>query len=576
MPNSTTSAFVVRGNNSNASFQLTIWRGEGMCLLAMNWKNGSPPDDFVGFALEFREPDKDRFFSIKNRLSFPGSGSDGKSLSTRLSPIQKFRWVHFPFNAEMDGEFTYRVTPVFMNSSDELSYGEFQEAKVALKRHTYEGQLNVAFTRGFVSSQAFVDNFVSEGTSLTDLIPELARDGLDFTPSHPKTDVALPWMGFEARREILRLLDDAIADESARVKVIAYDLNLPEMVDKLVELGDRVQVIIDDNSQDHGEEGSAENKAEMRLAVSAGAANVKRQHMGQLQHNKTIIVNSDTVKVAVGGSTNFSWRGFYIQANNALFVYGAQAIKPFEDAFDQYWLSDSVSEFGQHGAATWTALGLADVDAQVTFSPHSQNNAVLNWVANDISNHVSSSLLFSIAFLYQTPGAIKNAVIKVTADSTKFVYGMSDKKVGGIEVLKPDGNLAPLSPSALEKNVPVPFKAEIAGGGGVRMHHKFVVIDFDKPTARVYLGSYNFSKAADNTNGENLFLIKDRRVAVAYMVEAIRLFDHYHFRALQRDRTTRTNKLELKKPPRQPGELPWWSDDYTDPRRIKDRLLFSK
>jgi phosphatidylserine/phosphatidylglycerophosphate/cardiolipin synthase-like enzyme len=42
---------------------------------------------------------------------------------------------------------------------------------------------------------------------------------------------------------------------------------------------------------------------------------------------------------------------------------------------------------------------------------------------------------------------------------------------------------------------------EPTGGGGIRMHHKFVVIDFDKPTARVYLGSYNFSSPADIKNG---------------------------------------------------------------------------
>jgi len=43
--------------------------------------------------------------------------------------------------------------------------------------------------------------------------------------------------------------------------------------------------------------------------------------------------------------------------------------------------------------------------------------------------------------------------------------------------------------------VPEPFKSE-PSGGGTRMHHKFTVIDFDKPTARVYLGSYNFSTPA--------------------------------------------------------------------------------
>ena len=48
------------------------------------------------------------------------------------------------------------------------------------------------------------------------------------------------------------------------------------------------------------------------------------------------------------------------------------------------------------------------------------------------------------------------------------------------------------------------------------MHHKFVVIDFNKPTARVYLGSYNFSSTADIKNGENLLLIRNRRIAVSF------------------------------------------------------------
>ena len=65
------------------------------------------------------------------------------------------------------------------------------------------------------------------------------------------------------------------------------------------------------------------------------------------------------------------------------------------------------------------------------------------------------------------------------------------------------------------------------------MHHKFVVIDFDKPTARVYLGSYNFSSPADSKNGENLLRIRDRRIAVSFMIEAVRICDHYDFRVSQ-------------------------------------------
>jgi len=106
------------------------------------------------------------------------------------------------------------------------------------------------------------------------------------------------------------------------------------------------------------------------------------------------------------------------------------------------------------------------------------------------------------------------------------------------------------------------------------MHHKFVVIDFDKPTARVYLGSYNFSSPADLKNGENLLLIRDRRVVVSYVIEALRIFDHYHFRVAQQDAKKAKKKLELAKPPAE-GEAAWWAEDYSDARKIRDRQLFA-
>jgi phosphatidylserine/phosphatidylglycerophosphate/cardiolipin synthase-like enzyme len=107
------------------------------------------------------------------------------------------------------------------------------------------------------------------------------------------------------------------------------------------------------------------------------------------------------------------------------------------------------------------------------------------------------------------------------------------------------------------------------------MHHKFVVIDFDKPWARVVLGSYNFSSPADVKNGENLLMIEDRRIAVSYMIEALHLFDHYHFRVIQQQAKAKKKKLQLAKPPRKSGEEAWWEEDFRDARKIRDRLLFA-
>jgi phosphatidylserine/phosphatidylglycerophosphate/cardiolipin synthase-like enzyme len=568
--------FMVSASNKKALFTLTLHRGDGMALVAMDWKKGKPPNNFVGFAIEYKEPGGHAFFSLKNRLCFAGSEKEPQStrLSTLRSPIQMFRWVHFPRNADLEGAFTYRVTPVFMNDTEELSYGEPQTAKIKLQRETYPGELNVTFTRGFVASQAFVDRYESV-SPISTLIPGKANQGLTFVPTHPKAKEALAWMGFEARSAILEVLDQAIADKKAQVRVVAYDLSEPDVVSRLEKLGKRLKIIIDDDGA-HGKADSGEAQSEKRLVKTAGKDQVKRQHMGKLQHNKTIVVDGPKVKTAVCGSTNFAWRGFFVQSNNAMVIQGKKAIQPFLTAFEDYWNNNSVAGFGATGSAKWMNLGLNSIDAKLAFSPHSSSNALLKSVADDIGKKTTSCLFYSLAFLYQTPGVIQDAIKGISKKSDIFVYGISDRKVGGLDLQIPAGNVAPVFPAALSgKALPEPFKSEPTGGGGVRMHHKFLVVDFDKPTARVYLGSYNFSVPADTSNGENLLLIRDRRIATSYMVEALRIFDHYHFRVSQLEAKKARKKLELAKPPQNAKEHPWWMKYYTDPLQVRDRKLFA-
>ena len=571
------SDFALYGSNQAAPFTLKVHRGDGMALLAMNWKAPKPPEDFVGFGIEYREPGGTKFWPVTNRIAFPTPDGkvNPKRMSSLISPIQMFRWVHFPFNASLPGAFTYRVTPISMDEGGTLAMGEVQQVDLELARDTYR-RLNIAYTRGFVSSQAFVDRYAVHGPIST-LVADDAATGLSFRPTHPDAAKALPWMGFEARTAILDVLDAAIADTTAEVRVVAYDFNLPELLDRLVKLGSRLKIIID-NSADHAATGSAENTAAARFASSAGAGNVKRQHMAKLQHNKFIAVRGKSTKAVVLGSTNFSWRGFYVQNNNALVVSTKAAADLCFEAFDSYFAADSAGDFrGSVSASDWYDLGVKDVDAKVTFSPHGPGNVRLAEIGDDIGS-TKSSLLYSLAFLYEVPGAVSDAITAVTNDKSKFVYGISDKRVGGINVQEPDGNINPVYAAELSGNLPEPFKSEPAGASGyqTRMHHKFVVIDFDKPTARVYLGSYNFSDPADTKNGENLVLIKDRRVATSYMIEALGIFDHYLFRVRQKQAKTAKKTITLKFPPRQPGDKPWWDSNYSVPIKIRDRLIFSK
>ena len=87
--------------------------------------------------------------------------------------------------------------------------------------------------------------------------------------------------------------------------------------------------------------------------------------------------------------------------------------------------------------------------------------------------------------------------------------------------------------------------------------------------------SCNASIPADIRNDEKLPLIKGRRIAVAYVVEALRIFDHYQFRAVEQTIKKAKTGFELKKPPRVQGETAWREEDYTDARTIRDRELFA-
>jgi PLD-like domain len=576
--NETAPDFIVRGDNDKALFSLTLYRGEGMCLLAMNWKEGTPPDDFVGFGIDYQEPGDTKFYPIPNRIAFADAGGklNPNVLSSRLSPFQKFRWVHFPQRAGIAGTFAYQVTPVFMDANGILSYGDMQAAGIELVAETYPGELNVCFTRGFISSQAFVNEFEADG-GVGAILPATAAKSLDFTPTDPQEEAALAWMGFEARSVILGALDAAVADETAQVRIAAYDFNDSEIVTRLQKLGDRLRIIIDDSGS-HKPPTAPESKAAALLAQSAGAANVQRQHMGDLQHNKTLVIDGDAIKLAVGGSTNFSWRGIYVQNNNAVALQGANAVKIFSDAFDDLWdNAGKVSGFNKTASADWIDLDFPNVDVKVTFSPHSASNAKLQEMADDIGS-AESSLFYSLAFLYETKGVIRNAIEAVTAEPNVFVYGLSDKTVGGLNLQLPNGNPPVAFPAALvEQTLPPPFAAEDTGGSGTRLHHKFAVIDFNTPSARVYTGSHNFSTAADTKNAENLFQITDQRVATSYMIEAVAMFDHYEFRDVQNKSDQGVQPLELQKPPAEgSGDKPWWDKYWSVLERQRDRELFGK
>jgi hypothetical protein len=107
-----------------------------------------------------------------------------------------------------------------------------------------------------------------------------------------------------------------------------------------------------------------------------------------------------------------------------------------------------------------------------------------------------SSVFFSIAFLNQIKSGPVRSGINKLMKSRVFSYGISDK-TGGLEVYKPDKSIGLVHFAYLAKVAPKPFDKEWSGGKGIHEHDKFVVTDFNLPTAQVFTGSSNLSPSGE-------------------------------------------------------------------------------
>ncbi len=578
---------------STDGFSMKLWRGERMCLLGFDVADPEP--DFVGFAIECRSPGATAFHPLLNRLAFsydsPAADavSGARKFPSMEAPFQKFRWVHFPHDPQ-PGAYTYRATKMHMPEDGVLKKGSAIELEIPLDPVTYHNFLDVGFTRNFASSQAFRDKFPHEpdiNEIGTRIIPATADEGLSF---NKLSGDIYNWLGFEAYELMFGFLEQAVNDERIALDVFAYDLNEPDVVAKLAQLGPRLRVIIDDSAQTkngkttgHGATESAESHAANRLRASAGAGNVKRLHFDNLQHHKVLIAKRDgePFKVLVG-STNFSFRGLYIQANNVLVFDEPEIARLFGKVFDATF-TDPATFKASNLASKWH---LIQVDGRpsvhLCFSPHKSSDLSLNPVRGAV-DQATSSVLYSVAFLNQIKSGPTKEALDRLMRKPLFSYGIVDK-TGDLEVRKPDGSIGLVDFAFLAKTAPEPFKSEWSGGKGINVHHKFVVTDFNLPTAKVFTGSSNLAPNGEKGNGDHLIMIEDSKIAIGYAIEALRIFDHLHFRSRMQaalkgkpGNKKATEQLTLRKPTAISGKDAWFERFYVaGSQREGDRKLFSQ
>lgn len=542
--------------NSNPLY-VTAYACGATVLLAMNLDQDKIAN-LAGFAILCSPPDKPAFY-LANRINLNHGVKDSADdwVPSNLAPFQKFRWVHCLQITEISGLYTYVVSAMYFIPGSKNLESKFS-ASIKINLTSKYKEAKIGFTRGYISSQAYVDKFNNKPI-------KPRKKSLDFDTS--PYELQYEWLGGNARKLLFSFLQESVENPAITVDLFAYDLDEPDFIKNLQKLKGRLRAILDDAPL-HKKKGALEIEAAERLKLSAGERNIVQGHFKRFSHNKILIQKKKGKPIKVlTGSANFSIRGLYVQANNIVIFDQTDIAAKYEEAFEVSF--KNMKKFRTFPIASkWFDFTLENsVPTSVSFSPHISYNVSLELLEKSIRN-AKSSVLFSLMSM-SGKGPVIESLENLINRTDTYSYGIVQSS-NGLDLFKPGVKTGVFTPFAyLKDSVPQNFKQEWSGGAGQSIHHKFVVIDFNGENPIVFTGSSNLTSGGEEQNGDNLIAIYNREAAAMYAVEALRLTDHYHFRYRMK-LITNTKPLVLKRSDQ-------WAKPYFDINnpKYKDRELFT-
>ena len=170
-------------------------------------------------------------------------------------------------------------------SETALAAGPSAEVGVVLKP-PQPGPFQLGFTRGYISSQAYAEQFRNAPI-------EPSPPAFDFDTGPYQAQYQ--WLGFHAHRLVFDFVAEALADPGLSLDVFAYDLDEPDVIRQLGQLGARLRLYLDDSDSHVGAK-AREPKA--RDWLTAQGAQVKVGHFQRFAHGKVLIAKRRSWGVA--------------------------------------------------------------------------------------------------------------------------------------------------------------------------------------------------------------------------------------------------------------------------------------
>jgi phosphatidylserine/phosphatidylglycerophosphate/cardiolipin synthase-like enzyme len=541
---------------------LRAYRGDAKTLLAFNLDKASAKK-LAGFTIQCKPKGQPAYY-IFNELQFKtpaDHAQDPKELprSSVNAPIHKFRWMHVPGSVHQGtkpflGDYTYTVTPRYFDNGSLEPIDPSLSVSVTVKVDNFKKQgVELGFTRGFVQSQAFVNHFGPKAL-IQPSKHDLEFDTRQVAGTNSKGEKftyadEYEWLGFTAREKIFALLDEVLAKDNLLVDVFAYDLNEPDLIDRLLKLArkGRIRMILDNAKLHHDTaKPTPEDQFEKLFVKAAGNKKLLlRGKFGRYAHDKVMIVYRKGAKTnsplkALTGSTNFSVTGLYVNSNHILVYNDPQVAGFYAGVFNEAW-TDEVKK-AAFAKSNWAKQPFVSTSkdtpkTSITFSPHDAAGAtmalkpVVDRIAQEGKKSKSvGSVLFAVMEMANGNSPVYDALKTLHANSNIFSYGISDNPNGIYlyPVGKKTGVLVTGKP--VKTQLPPPFN-QVPNIGGVKhqVHHKFVVCGFNGDDPVVFCGSSNLASGGEENNGDNLLTIRDKDIATAFAIEAMALVDHFNF-----------------------------------------------
>jgi len=275
----------------------------------------------------------------------------------------------------------------------------------------------------------------------------------------------------------------SFAEAQRSLDVAVYDLDYQPYAEALLaahQRGVRVRLVLDSDYL---------NEPPVKALRDAGLPVVDDRRDAFMHHKFAVI---DGARVWTG-SANFTFTDAYRNNNNMILINSTRLAENYTAEFEQMF---TTREFGQALRPPNPSLTLSGTLIENRFSPKAGvASAIL-----DVLQTARRSIHF-MAFAFTREDFAATLIDRVRAGVT--VQGVFERRQ--IEAGS-DGVWQALTRAGLDVR---------QDGNPYLLHHKVFIVD----QQIVVLGSYNFSRNAEEQNDENVLIIHDSEIAAAYYAE---------------------------------------------------------